>query len=97
MKETGLRAVGHPNPSTDIKLNGKTIGHINPPSWETKDDKWSIALAIKKPATKEEPADWKWIFFKARFDSEEDGRTWIMAHFDSLKSKYQLHQFEDYV
>lgn len=70
---------------------------ITSPSWQTKDDKWDISLAIKKPPTKEEPAEWRWINFTARFDEEAQGRAWILQHFDSLKSKYQLHQFEDYV
>jgi hypothetical protein len=90
-RETGLRSVGNPYPSTDIKLGGKVVGHINPPSWRSRDHKWGIVLAIKC----DENPGWIWRNLKKRFDSEPEAREFLKSN--SLKLiGLGLYQFENY-
>ncbi len=87
-RETGLRAIANPYPSTDIKLKKLKVGYIAAPS-RFGDDNWRIRLAVK------DNDSFRWVTFKAQFNSEDEGRKWLDAHADSVISKYDLHQFED--
>jgi hypothetical protein len=91
---TGLRAVGYSTPSTAIKLRGKEVGTIVAPSWQTKDHKWGVRIAVEKEPTKEEPASFRWIQFKIRFDSEPEARGWLQANAHHIQRMFVLHQFE---
>jgi hypothetical protein len=90
-KETGLRAVGHPYTSVDIKLGGKRLGMISAPSWQTPDNKWSIMLMIKREATPDWPASWTWTTLKARFDEEEQARAFVSENIEKIKDKFDLY------
>lgn len=94
-RETGLSGVGYPNPNTDIKFNKKVCGTICAPNWQTEDHKWRIRLAVMKPEGMSENCDWKWISFKARFDTEQQAREWLQQNVDSLLKKYQFHDLGD--
>lgn len=92
--ETGLRAVGNPYQSTDIKVNKKIVGHIAAPNWRSKDYVWKIRFAVKREPTSDNPCRFKRISFKKTFDEESDARQWIKDHAEGL-SDLDLYYFED--
>jgi hypothetical protein len=59
-RETGLRSVGHPHPSTEIKYGGREVGLIQAPYFGTPDHKWGVGLMVKEAASENCP--WGWIF-----------------------------------
>jgi hypothetical protein len=89
-KETGLRGVGYPNQSSDIKLDGKIVGTIAAPNWQTTDNLWCVRLTIKKDATSEEPCAWKWITLKFRGKDEAECQKFILDNSETL-IKFNLH------
>ena len=94
-KETGLRAIGNPYASVDIKRNGKRIGIIDAPNWMSKDRKWVIRLAIKQQPEPTCPCPFGWVTLKTKFDLEEGAREFIKMFGDELQSKFDLHEFDD--
>jgi hypothetical protein len=94
-KETGLAAVAHPNSETVIKVDGKRVGEISPPSAHTQDWKWRVRIVVKTDEEMHRNAGWKWLTFKVRFESEEEGREWFKTHAEKIASQYELHKFED--
>lgn len=87
-KETGLYAVGHPNSTTNIKINGKIAGSIVPPSWNSKHTNWVIRIAIEEDGT------WRWVQFKQQFETEPEGRKFVIDNISGILKKYKLHLFE---
>jgi hypothetical protein len=77
--------------SHDIKLKRRLVGHIKlaPDAGQFK-----IMLAVKKERTEESPCNFKWITFKARFNSAEEARQWLKARNSILQEKYDLYLFE---
>ena len=77
--ETGLRAVGYGRQSMDIKLDGKVVGTISAPNWQTPDGLWRILLMVKRKEapTKNEPCTWEWIVLKFKAPTEEECRKFI--------------------
>ena len=71
-RETGLRAVGHPYQSVDIKRGGLVCGTIYAPTWRT--NGWSVALMINKPSG--ENCDWSWAIGPT-FNTEDGAREWL--------------------
>lgn len=96
-KETGLTSVGYPYPRTQIKESKQIIGYIDPPNWQTKDNLWRIRIAIEKEPTKEQPAPFRWIQFKATFPTEPEAREWVKEYLDKImyNGKWKLHHFKD--
>lgn len=92
-RETGLRAVGYPYTSSDIKLDGKVVGTLDAPSWQTPDGLWRIRLTVKKVATPEDPAEWKWIQLKFKSKEEEECRKFILDNVETLV-KLNLHSID---
>jgi hypothetical protein len=95
-RERGLSGIGNPVPSTDIKFDGSTVGSINAPNWQTKDNKWGLGFSVEKG--EHEPksnCSWKNIFLSARFDSEEDARRFVLNNLGPLTKKYTFHVIED--
>ena len=92
-RETGLRAVGYPYASTEIKLDGKVVGSISAPNWQTPDGLWRIRLTVKKPVTTEEPSAWKWIQLKFKSKEEEECRKFILDNTEILV-KLNLHSID---
>lgn len=76
---TGLMAVGHPYQVVDIKFNKQTFGHISPPNWRDKDNKWTVRVARYYTEGEENPnpnCPWRWVSFRASFDNEANARVW---------------------
>lgn len=94
-KETGLRAVGNPYPSVDIKLAGKRVGMIDAPNWQSKDRKWVIRLAIKQTPEPGYPAPFGWVTLKAKFDDEKAARAFVTTNSEDIQAKFELYSFED--
>lgn len=93
-RPTGLGAIASPNADTSIKLEGMIVGKIYGPS-RFGYDKWRVSLMVKKPATEDEPADFRWALLKAAFDTEAEARAWVQTNEDALRAKYELYQSED--
>ena len=77
-RETGLSAVGSPYSSVDIKLDGKEVGYISAPNWQTKDAKWGVRFKVKKEPSQAEPSPWRWFVVKDRFDDEAQARQFVL-------------------
>jgi hypothetical protein len=94
-KEAGLAGVGYPYSDTQIKESKQIIGYIIAPNWRS-DNYWRIRIAIKKPRTEEEPAPFKWIFFKATFLTEPEAREWVKEYLAKIihNGEWELHHFE---
>lgn len=90
--ETGLRGVGNPHPSTTVKLDGKEVGKISAPNWQTRDGKWGVGLIVEDAA---EYCGWKWVFFKKRHDTEQEARDWLAKHRLKIAETYTLHPLDD--
>lgn len=66
--------------STDIKLGGKVIGSIIPPSRFGQDqEKWRIGIMADKEPTEDDPCPWVWLFWKNCFATESDARDWFKS------------------
>lgn len=95
-KETGLAGIVHPYPTTRIKLNKMEVGAIYPPTWQTPDHKWSVAIMVKTAEDAKYTSGWKWITFKARHDSEEQAREWVKNNWAKIEKLYTLRLTEPY-
>ena len=93
-RETGLSSIANPNPSTKVKLNGKVVGMIAAPS-RFGESKWAPRITIKKEITTDSPCPWKWIFFKAKFDTEPEAREWFKKNEAVLLERYEIVSYED--
>ena len=94
-KETGLSAIGNPYPPTDIKINKKICGVINPPAWRN-DNNWNVGIMIiknekdSKPDTNKNTC-WRWIFFAKEFEKEELARIWVNENIERWSKKWDLY------
>lgn len=93
-RETGLRVVGYPYPSSDIKLDGKVVGTLTPPTWQTRDGLWRIRLMRKATPTPERPSEWEWVTLKFKSQDEEECRKYILDNSEALV-KLNLHSHEN--
>jgi hypothetical protein len=95
-RETGRVGIGYPYPSTDIKVDRKVVGHIIPPTWQTKNNTWSIQIAVEKDDIHSDGnanCPWRWVFLKLEFDEEKDAREYLKNHTEGLFS-LPLHYFD---
>lgn len=89
-RETGLRSVGNPYASVDIKHNKKVVGTIAAPNWMSKDGKWVVRFMQQDTETQ-----WHWITLKTRFDDEAAARTFLVANADKIIAQIPLHHTEE--
>lgn len=75
---------------TEIKLKKQQVGII----YETREHLYKIRFAIKKEKTTEDPADFKWIILKGKFNTEEKARGIIKKFSKEIQEKYDLYFFE---
>jgi len=93
-KETGLQAVGYPYQSVDIKLNGKVVGVIHAPNWQS--EGWKVNFAVMKNKPDGNPnCDWKWIKLNKIFENEEDAREAIKNNIVYITNNYTLHNLNE--
>ena len=79
----------------DIKLKKKVVGHIAEAGHFSGKTGFGISLAVKKEATKEEPASFRWANLKARFNNADEAKAFLEKNFDAIIKQYDLHSFED--
>jgi hypothetical protein len=89
-----LERVGRPYAQVDIKLDGKTVGTIVPPTWQTKDHKWGLRFQVASTPSADNPAPWRWFAVKDRFDNETAARAFVLAKAAAL-IKLNLYSNED--
>jgi hypothetical protein len=95
-KETGLRAIAEPNPTTQIKADKKKCGAITPPNrFSSQGDDWFIRLMVKKVPSEADPCDFAWITLKAKRSTEEECREFIKKNWAVICEKYDLYQMDD--
>ncbi len=88
--ETGPYAAFHPD-HTVIKLNGFEIGYMTgtPGKWYIR-----FAIIVKWPR-KKDPAPFKWIRIKKKFESETIARAWVKDYNDKIQTDLNLYQFKE--
>jgi hypothetical protein len=87
-KETGLGSVVRPCAMVDLKIGGKIIGCIAPPSAFTKE--WIFKIRLKIVET-EYPIGWKWIELKFKSKTEQEARDFIIKNSTALQEKYNFY------
>jgi len=93
--ESGLRSVGYPHQNVNIKIDGRVVGYIGAPNWQTK-HVWTIRLMVYKNAerTPEDNCAWKTIKVVRTFESETTAREWVINHLENISKKYDLRSEE---
>jgi hypothetical protein len=82
--ETGLRAVGYPNPNTVIKFEKLPVGLIVSPCWSSKDYRWRIQLRVSRQPTTDDPCEFRNVYLKTRFETEPEARVFLQKNFDAI-------------
>lgn len=90
-RTTGLASVANPVPSVNIKLNGKTVGHINPPNLRSPQTLWSVSFMIESD---DQPGGWCWRRLVQKFENEEAARQWLNDNATMLQ-KHKLYSDPD--
>ena len=90
--ETGLRAIGNGNRSSDIKLKGKECGRILAPNWNSSTSEYRIQLRVKDSTYGKR---WKNITLKYKNESESEVRGWLQDNTDKILDIYIMHFHED--
>lgn len=76
---------------TTIKLDKREVGSIT----EVRDGSgWKVSIAVKREATKSEPAPFKYITFTRTFANEEEARVFITRDWAKIAERYDVYQFE---
>lgn len=94
---TGLAGMGYPNPDVHIKANGKKVGYIAAPAWNTEPG-YKVRLHIKKDEnyTDNNPnTDWKTVRLKGSHETEEDAREYVKKHWENIHKTFKLHSLND--
>jgi hypothetical protein len=96
-KETGLSAIGNSYPRTKIKIDGKIIGEIVPPNWQSVHDVWVVRFTINKKDINEDGnpnCSWRWVQLKSKFNNEESAREFLKENKDKIFGNFDLHYSE---
>lgn len=97
-RETGLAAVGAPNPSVKIKHNKREFATIHAPTWTSSDGLWYITAHRYYNEGEENPSPncpWKRVKFKAKHETEEAAREWALAHLPTWIENNQVFYFDN--
>ena len=78
--------------STDIKLKRKVVGQI---AERRSNYKWYVSFAVKKEATSQSPAEFKWETLIVPFDSEAEARSFLNEKIEKIIEKYDLYSFDN--
>lgn len=95
-RETGLAGVANHTPSTQIKADKYEMGTIDPPNYRRfgpEEPNWTIRIQVMKnesEITKEPNCPWKWVTFKARFETEELAREWLKVKWEVINKQFQI-------
>jgi len=75
---------------TDIKINKKVVGHIT----ENDDFLYSVSFSVKKQPTKSDPATFKWVVLKKKFESEKEARDYIQNCIERIVSQLDIYSHD---
>ena len=90
-RATGLAAIGYGRrQSVDIKLKGKNVGLISAPNHTTKDNLWGVGVQVKGSAKGNPESDWRWVYFKCRFATEELARQFVTERLETALTNNNL-------
>lgn len=81
--------------SHEIKIKRKLVGHINQPSHFSNEEDFYVMFSIKKEATKNSPASFKWITLKRRFKTADEAKTFLNKNFERLTKQFDLYYFDN--
>lgn len=87
-RETGLRGVGNPFRSIDIKVKRRTCGTIIAPNWQTPDNLYRVRFMIQKSL------GWEWITLKYKHEDPDVVKDWLIANWEKIEERYTFH-FDD--
>jgi hypothetical protein len=97
-KNTGLSAIGNPFSVTDIKIDGKRVGLIDPPNWSSKNKGWIIRFVVRKNDINEDGnpnCTWRWITLVGEYKNEELAREYLKENIGVIAAKFNLCSVED--
>lgn len=95
-RETGLAGVVNPVPPTQIKVDGKIIGSIIPPSYRDPEYLWKVSFMVMKSEPDGNPnCDWKHIYLKKKFSEESEAREHIKQIIDEIMKRYTFKYLEE--
>lgn len=89
--EAGLASVGRPYPYVDIKLSGKIVGGIQPPT-RFGADTFRVMFMI---VSEKEKCGWAWAILKAHFESEQEAREFVSTNSERIQARYRLRASEE--
>lgn len=92
------RMIGYPNPNVDIKVDGKVVGYISGPNWQSKDDRWHVHFMVQKKDIMEDGnpnCSWKRIQLKLNYVDESSARESVRHGIGGIINKYTLHYQEE--
>lgn len=90
-QETGLAGIGNPYPDTDIKLDKMSVGWIDAPTWNTKDNLWRVYLLVKDDSTS---GGFRNVRLKATFNEEKEARVWLNENISAILARWELYKTE---
>ena len=91
-KETGLSAIGFPDPNSVIKVNKKEVGEILAPNYTSKENVWKISFYVADP---EFPEHHTTKTLQKTFESDAAAREWCKEHLEKLDKMYTLKSIDD--
>lgn len=90
---TGLSAVGNRTPRAVIKLNGKKVGWITPPSYLS--NKCKVFFYVKKEPTVEDPAAFENVALSKQMESVQEMKEWLKEKTEDITAKLDLYSLEE--
>lgn len=90
---TGLSAVGNRIPRAVIKLNGKKVGWITPPSYLS--NKCKVFFHVKKEPTVEDPASFENIAISKQLESVQEMKEWLKENTEKITKLFDLFSHDD--
>jgi hypothetical protein len=90
--ETGLAFTCRPYPVVDLRLSGKTVGFIQPPSIHRKGDRWRIYLHVASDTLR---ARFQNLMISGGWDSVDSAKDFIRTHNDGIQIQFNLFLLED--
>lgn len=92
---TGLARVVF-NAGSDIKLDGKCVGRIAAPSWNSKTYNYKIMFMVLKEEPDDNPnCNWKWITLKFCGCNIQECKDFVNEKFAIILQTYPLRKEED--
>ena len=79
----------------EIKLKGKVVGQISEESHTSSKTGFGVSFSVSRQPTKENPAPFRWLNLKTRFEDAAEAKMFLRKHFDNIMGALNLYSFED--